>query len=143
MSIWFKPITLEDLYTRKDSIQNMTHALGIELTEIGDDYLKGTMPIDVRTHQPMGIMHGGASCVLAETLGSFAAKYCVDTSKQHTVGQDIHTTHLRAKSSGIVTGIAKPVHLGRSTQIWSIDITDEYGKLISVTRLTMFVKDNN
>lgn len=143
MSIWFKPITLEELYSRKDKIQNLTHALGIELTEIGEDYLKGTMPIDERTHQPRGIMHGGASCVLAETLGSFAALYCVDKSKQHTVGQDIHTTHIRSISSGIVTGTARPVHLGRSTQIWSIDITDEHGKLISITRLTMFVKDNN
>jgi 1,4-dihydroxy-2-naphthoyl-CoA hydrolase len=142
MSIWFKPTTIEYLENYLFVRKTISESIGIKFTEIGDDYLKGTMPVDERTHQPAGILHGGASCVLAESLGSVAAYMVVDSSKQYVVGLDIHTTHIRSISHGLVTGIAKPIHLGRSTQVWSIDIVNEEGKLISVTRLNMFVKDH-
>ena len=141
MSIWFQPLTLEMLQTRY--VRPTIHdALGIQVTAVGDDFISGTMPVDERTHQPMGIMHGGASCVLAESLGSIAAYATVDQKTHHTVGLDIHTTHIRSVSSGIVTGTAKPVNIGRTIQVWEINIVNEAGKLVSVTRLTMFVKEN-
>jgi len=142
MAIWFDKDIAEKFLLTKPSIKTIHDYLGIQFTELGDDFLRGTMPVDERTHQPMGIMHGGASCVLAESLGSVAASFCVDNSKYHVVGLDIHTTHIRSVSSGLVTGTAKPVHLGRSTQVWEISIVNEEGKLVSITRLTMFVKEN-
>lgn len=113
--------------------------LGIRITEFGDDFVRGTMPVDRRTHQPMGILHGGASVVLAESLGSLAANLCVDASKQYCVGLDINANHIRAVRSGVVTGTARPVHLGRTTQVWEIRIEDEAGKLVCLSRLTMAV----
>lgn len=144
MSIWFKDFTMQELeeYEKKRENKFIHDTLGIKYTEIGEDFLRGTMPVDERTHQPMGIMHGGASCVLAESLGSYGAALTLDNTKQHCVGLDIHTTHIRSVSSGIVTGTARPIHIGRSTQVWNIDIVDERGKLVSITRLNMFVKDN-
>jgi 1,4-dihydroxy-2-naphthoyl-CoA hydrolase len=142
MAIWFDKDLAEKFSFTKLPVKTILDTLGIQFTELGDDYLKGTMPVDERTHQPMGILHGGASCVLAESLGSVAASFCVDRSKNHVVGLDIHTTHIRSVSSGFVTGTAKPVHLGRSTQVWEISIVNEEGKLVSITRLTMFVKEN-
>lgn len=120
----------------KNTIVNQ---LGIEFIEIGNDYLKARMPVDHRTHQPLGIMHGGASCVLAESVGSIAANYCVDSKTHYCVGLSINTNHIRSVRSGFVIGTAKPFHLGRTTQVWEIDIVDEQGKLISLTRLTMAV----
>lgn len=117
----------------------MSDYLGIEFTEVGDDYLKARMPVDHRTKQPMGIMHGGASCVLAETVGSNAAQFCVDVEKNYCVGLDINTNHIRAVRDGDVIATAKPFHLGKTTQVWGIEIRDEEGKLVSVTRLTMAV----
>jgi 1,4-dihydroxy-2-naphthoyl-CoA hydrolase len=114
-------------------------ALGIEFSEIGDDYVRGTMPVDRRTHQPMGILHGGASVVLAESLGSMAANLCVDVSTHYCVGLDINANHIRAVRSGVVTGTARPVHLGRTTQVWEIRIEDDAGRLVCVSRLTMAV----
>lgn len=124
-----------------DRMQSNTIAavLGIRITEFGDDYVKGTMPVDSRTHQPMGILHGGASVVLAESLGSMAANLCVDVSRFHCVGLDINANHVRAVRSGTVTGIARPVHLGRSTQVWEIRIEDDGGRLVCLSRLTMAV----
>ena len=113
--------------------------IGLEFTEVGDDYIRGTLPVDHRTHQPMGILHGGASVVLAESLGSMAANLCVDTRHQYCVGLDINANHVRPVRSGRVTGTAKPLHLGKSTQVWEIRIEDEAGRLTCVSRLTMAV----
>lgn len=137
MSIWKTPMTLEAITNIRKS--TLVAHIGIEFTEIGDDYLKGRMPVDARTIQPMGIMHGGASCVLAETLGSIAGCHCVDASKQVCVGLSMNTNHLSMAKEGYVYGTAKPIHLGRSTQVWEIDIVNESGKLVSVNRLTLAV----
>jgi 1,4-dihydroxy-2-naphthoyl-CoA hydrolase len=139
MRIWHKESTLEEL--RQRGIGTMVEHLGITLTEVGEDFLKGTMPVDHRTVQPMGILHGGASVALAETLGSLAANYAVDNQKKYCVGLDINANHVRAASKGVVTGIAKPLHLGSTTQVWSIEITDEEDRLVCVSRLTMAVLD--
>lgn len=135
--IWKNLISFELLAER--SKNSMVEHLGIEFTEIGDDYLCARMPVDHRTHQPLGIMHGGASCVLAETVGSTAANYCVDFSKQYCVGLDINTNHIRSIREGYVVAKAFPYHLGKSTQVWGIEIHDEAKKLISISRLTMAV----
>ncbi len=140
MSIWFKPLNLDRVKSRY-ATHTIHDVLGIEYVSVGDDFLTARMPVDERTHQPMGILHGGASCVLAESIGSCAANYCVDPEKYRAVGLDIHTTHIRSVSSGYVLGTAKPIHLGRSTQVWEIRIEDEDGKLVSITRLAMFVKE--
>lgn len=140
MSIWKEKITLTSAAQR--AANTMVDHLGIEYTEVGDDYLKAKMPVDHRTHQPLGIMHGGASCVLAETVGSTAANFCVDRTKQYCVGLDINTNHIRSIKQGYVIATAKPFHLGRSTQVWHIEIRDEQERLISVTRLTMAVLNN-
>lgn len=137
MSIWFSEIDHEAV--AKGMRTNMVAYLGIEITEIGDDFLAGTMPVDHRTQQPFGILHGGASCVLAETLGSIAANLVVDSKISYCLGLDINTNHLRAVRSGSVTGTARPIHLGRNTQVWEIKIHDEGGKLASISRLTMMV----
>lgn len=135
--IWTQPVTL-DTFTQRAKNTLCSH-LGIEFVEIGDDYLVATMPVDDRTRQPIGIMHGGASCVLAETIGSMAAQYCVDTKTHYCVGLDINTNHIRSIRDGHVIGIAAPYHLGRSTQVWSIEIRNDAQQLISVNRLTMAV----
>jgi 1,4-dihydroxy-2-naphthoyl-CoA hydrolase len=137
MRIWKTPISLESLYNR--SKNTIIEVLDIEFTEVGDDYLKATMPVNEKTRQPLGIMHGGASCVLAETLGSSAANYVVDTNQQYCVGLAINTNHIKSVQAGKVTGMAIPMHLGRSTQVWNINIYDDYEKLISSTRLTLAV----
>ncbi len=136
MKIWLRDINFDLLIER--SKDTMVDILDIKFTDIGDDYLKAQMPVDNRTKQPMGIMHGGASCVLAETVGSTAANFCVDETR-YCVGLDINVNHIRAMRSGFVVGTAKPYHLGRSTQVWGIEMTDEEGKLVSVSRLTMAV----
>ena len=114
MKIWQMEMSLADL--NASGKNNMLEYLGIEFTEIGDDYLVATMPVDHRTKQPIGIMHGGASTVLAETIGSRAANCCIDLSKYYCVGLDINTNHIRSISEGFVTGKGKPFHLGRSTR---------------------------
>ena len=118
--IWLTPINVEEINTR--SRNTLSDHLGIEFTEIGDEHLTATMPIDRRTLQPMGIMHGGASCALAETVGSAAANYCIDQNTKRCVGLEINVNHIRQVRSGTVTGIAKPLHLGRTTQVWDIKI---------------------
>ncbi len=138
-AIWFKNYTPAEANARgKDS---MVEALGIELMEIGDDYLKARMPVDARTRQPGGVLHGGASVALAETLASWAATMATDPAKQYCVGLEINANHVRAVPSGYVTGVARPAHLGRTTQIWEIRIENEAGKLVCVSRCTMAVLD--
>ncbi|BDU19841.1 hotdog fold thioesterase [Dyella sp. GSA-30] len=117
----------------------MLETLGIQVTEIGEDWLRGTMPVDHRTHQPYGLLHGGASVALAETLGSTAAMLTLDPSKELTVGLDINANHIRGVRSGTVTGTAKALHLGRSTQVWEIRIENETGQLVCMSRITMAV----
>ncbi len=114
-------------------------ALGIVITEVGDDFVRGTLPVDARTRQPFGLLHGGASVLLAETLGSLAANLCLDPSEAVAVGLDINANHLRAAHQGTVTGTARPLHLGRSTQVWEIRIENAAAELVCIARLTMAV----
>jgi len=134
--IWKKEINLEKL--NRSSIDTAIAQLGIKYTEIGDNYLQGTMPVDTRTIQPHGLLHGGASVVLAETLGSVAANLAVDENLV-CVGTEINASHLRSVRKGFVTGTAKAVRLGRSAQVWQIDICDQRGHLICSSRLTVAV----
>ena len=113
--------------------------LGVEFTETGDDFIRGTMPVDTRTKQPYGLLHGGASVALAETLGSMGAAMCVDAHEFLCVGQEINANHVRPARSGLVTGTARPVHLGGRTQVWSIDIVNDANKLVCTSRLTVAV----
>jgi 1,4-dihydroxy-2-naphthoyl-CoA hydrolase len=135
--IWHQPLTLEGLNARGKN--TMVEFLGIDITEIGEDFLHATMPVDPRTKQPIGIMHGGASCVLAESIGSIAANCCININTHYCVGLDINTNHIRSVSSGKVIGTVKPFHLGKSTQVWHIEIHNEQQQLVSVSRLTMAV----
>jgi 1,4-dihydroxy-2-naphthoyl-CoA hydrolase len=137
MNIWKVKPEIKAL--NEMSINTMLSHLAIEFTAIGDDFLSATMPVDHRTHQPMGLLHGGASASLAETLGSFASHLVVDSSKFDCVGLEINANHIRPKTEGFVTGIAKPIHLGSKTHIWEIRIEDERGKLVCISRLTMAV----
>jgi len=139
MSIWKREYSLEEL--NRMSQGNMVGHLGIEFTGIGPDFLRGRMPVDERTRQPAGLLHGGASAALAETLGSFAANLVrtPDGSMGSCVGLEINANHLRGVRSGWVIGETRPLHLGRSTQVWEIRITDEDARLVSVSRLTMAV----
>jgi 1,4-dihydroxy-2-naphthoyl-CoA hydrolase len=136
--IWFK----KDLQLHEISHLGkgtMSEHLGIEFTELGADFIKAHMPVDARTRQPYGLLHGGASCVLAETLGSVASAMVLDPEKFICVGLEINANHIRGVREGIVTGIATPLHLGASTHVWDIKIHDERGKLVCVSRLTVAV----
>lgn len=137
MSIWQIKVDLNIVSERAK--HSMSEYLGIEFIDIGEDYLTARMPVDHRTKQPFGIMHGGASCVLAETVGSTAAQFCVDPSLYYCVGLEINTNHIHAMRDGFVIAIAKPFHLGKSTQVWGIEIRNEAAKLVSINRLTMAV----
>jgi len=137
MPIWKQQLTPDAVNAL--SRNTMMQAIGIRISEIGDDYVRGTMPVDARTHQPYGLLHGGASVALAETLGSFAAMLTLDPAVEAAVGLDINANHVRGVKSGIVTGTARALHLGRSTQVWEIRIEDEQGKLVCISRLTMAV----
>ena len=117
----------------------LIEALGIRFTEFGDDWIRGTIPVDHRTHQPYGLLHGGASVALAETLGSVGATCCVEPGKEMAVGLEINANHIRAVTSGTVTGTAKAVHIGRSTQVWEIRIEDNNGRLTCISRITLAV----
>jgi 1,4-dihydroxy-2-naphthoyl-CoA hydrolase len=136
MNIWKKPPTIETL--QEFSKNTMVQHLGIEFTLVGDDFLEARMPVDVRTLQPFGLLHGGASATLAETLGSIGAYHCIDGTKS-CVGLEINANHIRAARSGWVTGRAVPVHLGRTTHVWEIRITDDAGDLTCISRLTMMI----
>ncbi|MBC7949455.1 MAG: hotdog fold thioesterase [Chitinophagaceae bacterium] len=138
MPIWFKKqLSLEDIKPLgKDT---MAEYIGIEWTEVGEDYLKASMPVDHRTKQPYGLLHGGASCVLAETIGSVASAMVVDHTKFVCVGLEINANHVRSARGGLVTGKALPLHLGANTHVWDIRIHDELDKLVCVSRLTVAV----
>lgn len=137
-AIWFhKDISLDQL--SKMSVNTMVSHLGIELTKIGDDTLEGTMPVDERTFQPARLLHGGASCVLAETLGSVAANMVIDTKEKMAVGQHIEATHLRSATKGLVRGVAKMIYLGRTSQTWRIEIFNDENKLICDSKIIMAV----
>jgi len=139
MSIWFATPTLETLQIL--SAGTMVEHIGIEFLEIGEASLTAHMPVDRRTIQPAGLLHGGASAALAETLGSVAAYLCVDPQRKSCVGLEINANHVRAVRDGFVTGVATPIHLGNSTQIWQIRITNPQGQLVCISRLTMAVLD--
>jgi 1,4-dihydroxy-2-naphthoyl-CoA hydrolase len=135
-SIWRPGITLDELRSRMP--RTLPEHIGIELKEMGADYLAGTMPVDHRTCQPMRVLHGGASVVLAETLGSLAANAANHDGARHFVGQEINANHLRPVPEGsTVTAVARPVHIGKSSQVWSIEIRNERGQLTCVSRLTL------
>ena len=137
MAIWKKPVTLDQFNAlNRDT---MMQAIGIVFTEVGDDFLRATMPVDARTHQPYGLLHGGASVALAETLGSAAGMMLVDPAREIVVGIEINANHLRGVKSGIVTGTARALHIGRSTQVWEIRIEDEGQRLVCISRLTLAV----
>jgi 1,4-dihydroxy-2-naphthoyl-CoA hydrolase len=137
MSIWRSPRTIAEL--NGDRQGTLIGTLGILFTEIGADFVRGTMPVDTRTVQPYGLLHGGASVALAETLGSMGAAMCVDADEYQVVGQEINANHVRAARSGLVTGTARAVHLGGRTHVWSIDIVNDAQKLVCISRITMAV----
>lgn len=138
MSIWFKDYTLEILQGFRT--KNLAQLMGISLTEVGPDFLRGTMPVDERTQQPFGILHGGASCVLSESLGSVAAWMCIDPEKYRAVGLEINANHIRAVTNGTVVGTCKPIHTGRRTHVWQTDIiVEETGKLVCTSKLTVAI----
>ena len=137
MSIWHDGFPLD--YADERGAGCMIEHLGIEIVEAGEDYVKGRMPVDARTRQPAGILHGGASVVLAETLASWASTFCVDRKRFHCVGLEINANHVRPVADGHVEGIGRPVHLGRSTQIWEVRISDGNGRLACISRVTMAV----
>jgi 1,4-dihydroxy-2-naphthoyl-CoA hydrolase len=138
MSIWFEPgLTAAQLQPLGDN--TMGQHLGMEFMEVGEDFLKGRMPVDHRTRQPYGLLHGGASVALAETLGSVASAFVVDRSQYNAVGLEINANHLRGVREGFVTGIARPLHLGKTTHVWDIRIYDEKDKLVCVSRLTVAI----
>lgn len=135
-TIWQKPISIEEL--TRGALNSAASRLGIEYTEIGDDYVCGRVPVDERTRQPYGLLHGGVSVVLAETLGSIGA-HCSSPEGHRAVGLDINANHLRSAVSGWVTGIARPIHRGRTTHVWQIDMCNDAGELTCVSRLTMSI----
>ncbi|MDR3387147.1 MAG: hotdog fold thioesterase [Rudaea sp.] len=137
MLLWKQDASLERI--NAGSRNTLCDALGIVITEIGDDYVRGTMPVDARTHQPFGLLHGGASVALAETLGSLAGNLCLGTDTEVAVGLDINANHVRAVTSGSVTGTARALHIGRATQVWEIRIEDIAQRLVCISRLTLAV----
>ena len=138
MSIWLKKDFSLDQLNQKNK-NNLSEHLGMKFTEIGDNYLKATMPVDDRTRQPLGLLHGGASVALAETLGSVASALMIDTDRNICVGLEINANHVRGVRSGFVTGSAKPIHIGAATHVWEIKIHDEKEKLICVSRITIMI----
>lgn len=140
--LWFKKYTLGDLSRFPGSSgQNVNTHLGIEFTEIGDDFVAATAPVDQRTIQPWGLLHGGVSCVLAESLGSLAATMCIDPSKQSALGIEINANHLRAVKEGTVTGICKPIRVGKTLHVWQTELFRDDGKLFCISRLTVAIRD--
>lgn len=137
MSIWSQAIDLDRIngWNRNTLVEH----LGMRVTEVGDDFVRGTMPVDARTHQPFGLLHGGASVALAESLGSLAANLTLDSTREMAVGLDINANHVRAVTTGLVTGTARVLHRGRTTQVWEIRIEDEGGRLVCISRLTLAV----
>jgi len=139
MGLFNNKITLDSLNSL--SRNTMPEAIGIEFTAIGPDYLEARMPVNHKTHQPFGLLHGGASVALAETMGSVAATCCVDMSRQFCVGLEINANHIRGVREGYVKGITKPIHIGKKTQVWEIRIINEKEELVCISRITMAVLD--
>ena len=138
MSIWFnKNISLEDLFSFGKG--TMSEHIGIEWVELGSNFLKAKMPVDNRTNQPYGLLHGGASCVLAETLGSICSHIVIDSTKYYCVGIEINANHIRSAKEGFVYGHCTPLHIGSSTHVWDIRITNELEKLVCISRLTVAI----
>ena len=136
MRIWKKPISTEELTAIH--VDTAVQHLGIEFLEVGDDFIRARVPVNTHTRQPYGLLHGGVSVVLAETLGSCGAAYCCPEGSR-AVGLDINANHLKGAISGWVTGITRPVHIGRTTQVWQIDLSNAAGELTCVSRITMAV----
>jgi 1,4-dihydroxy-2-naphthoyl-CoA hydrolase len=137
MTIWLTVPTPDQLNsTRRGS---MVSHLGIEFTEVGEDYLAARMPVDERTIQPFGLLHGGASVALAETLGSVAASLIIDLSQKMPVGMEINANHIRPATKGWVTGVVRPVHIGKTSQVWEIRITNDDDKLVCISRMTLAI----
>ena len=136
MTIWKKPVSCEIL--AQSHIDTAVQHLGIEFLEVGDDFIRARVPVDTRTRQPYGLLHGGVSVVLAETLGSCGAAYS-SPEGHRAVGLDINANHIKGATSGWVTGITRPVHIGRTTQVWQIDMRNDAGELTCVSRITMAV----
>jgi 1,4-dihydroxy-2-naphthoyl-CoA hydrolase len=139
MSIFKPGITLETL--NKWSVNTLVEHLGIRYTAMGDDFIEATMPVDHRTHQPLGLLHGGASVALAETLGSVAATCCLDTTLQYCVGVEINANHIKSVKEGFVTGKVTPIHVGKKTQVWEIRISNEKKELVCISRITIAILD--
>ena len=137
MAIWKQSIDLDRVNAWNRN--TLVELLDMRVTEIGEDHVRGTMPVDARTRQPFGLLHGGASVTLAETLGSVASNCCIDSPRFYSVGQEINANHLRSARNGKVTGTARPVHLGSRSHVWDIRIEDDQGRLTCVSRLTMSV----
>jgi len=138
MAIWFNP-SLSIAHIQPLGENTMGAHLGIEFTEIGENFLKARMPVDDRTRQPYGLLHGGASAALAETLGSVASAFVIDLEKFYCVGLEINANHVRGVKEGFVFGTVQPLHIGQSTHVWDIKITDEREKLVCVSRLTVAI----
>ncbi len=139
MSIFNPGVTPESL--NKLSANTMVSHLGIEFTVVGDDFIEAKMPVDTRTQQPLGLLHGGASVTLAETLGSIASTCCVDHQSHYCVGLDINANHVKSAKNGYVFGTTKPIHIGKRTHVWEIRIVNELKELICISRITMAVID--
>ena len=139
MAIWHNSLNLQSI--NKFNQNTLMENLDIQVTDYTDISLIGTMPVNSKVHQPFGVLHGGASCVLAESLGSIASNLCLDQSKHYAVGLEINANHVRPTRSGLVKGVATNVHLGRKTHIWDIKIYDEADKLVCISRLTMAIMD--
>ncbi len=138
--IWFKIPTIENLNGYPNN--GLSRHIGIEYVEVGDDYIVAKMPVSENTTQPLGLLHGGASCVLAESIGSVASNFCIDVKEFHALGLNISTSHISSERTGYVYGKVKAIHIGKKTHIWNIDIKNESGKLISTSQLTCIVKEN-
>ena len=135
MSIWFKKYDVDDIVTENTMVEH----LGIKVIELGEDYLVGTMPVDNRTKQPFGILHGGASVALAETLASYGGYLTINPEKYHVVGVEINANHLKMAKEGNVTGKCTPIKRGRSTQVWQTEIKNDNGELVCISRITLMV----
>ncbi|HEX3896730.1 MAG TPA: hotdog fold thioesterase [Rudaea sp.] len=137
MAIWKQTPSIDQI--NASSSNTLVDRLGMRVTEIGDDFIRGSMPVDARTRQPFGLLHGGASVALAETLGSLAGNLCLDSTRDVAVGLDINANHIRAITQGTVAGTARALHIGRMTQVWEIRIEDEKQRLVCISRLTLAV----
>jgi 1,4-dihydroxy-2-naphthoyl-CoA hydrolase len=137
MTLFRKQVSIDLLNAQANG--TLSQALGIRITELGDDFIRGSMPVDGRTKQPFGLLHGGASVALAETLGSLAGWLCLDNEAAYCVGLEINANHLKAMRQGEVIGTARALHVGRSTQVWEIRITDTDEALVCISRLTLAV----